>query len=325
MDSQNSSARETLQALLVRMNKHILGQPKICQRLLLALLSDGHILIEGYPGLAKTRAMNLLAQHLKATSRRIQFTPDLEPSEVVGSELFHFQGESEIYTFRPGPIFENLVMLDEINRAPTQVQAITLEAMEERQVTKSGDTYKLPHLFMVVATQNPIEQAGTFPLPEASKDRFLMNIMIDYPTEAVERQVLRLVREEQRTDAHDHVELVHESVIHEARAQVQDVRVPDEIETLIVHLAHISRNSILFDSDLAKHIKLGVSPRGSIALDRCARAYAWLEGRDEVTRDDIKELLYDCFRHRLLLTEQAMTENVKPEEVVDMIAKCADS
>lgn len=319
MAVETASARDQLQRLLAQMGTNILGQDYVCERLVLALLADGHVLVEGYPGLAKTRAMKSLAKFMHADIKRIQFTPDIAPSEVLGAEVYHMQGEIEIATFRPGPIFAHLIMADEINRAPTQVQAVLLEAMEERQVTKVGDTYKLPKMFMVMATQNPIEHAGTFPLPEASKDRFLMNIYIDYPNEATERDVMRLVRQEQEQQKEAPFEKIYENQVMEAREQIQHVQTPDEIEQRIVQIVFASRYPERHDDQLKSWIKLGISPRGTIALDRTTRARAWLYGREQVTTEDLDVLLHDCLRHRIMLTPKAVEEGVTTDRVLDRL------
>ena len=321
MTDSATTARDQLQRLIAQMHSNILGQDYVCERMVLALLADGHVLVEGYPGLAKTRAMKSLAKFMHADIKRIQFTPDISPSEVLGAEVYHMQGEIEIASFRPGPIFAHLIMADEINRAPTQVQAVLLEAMEERQVTKVGDTYKLPKMFMVMATQNPIETAGTFPLPEASKDRFLMNIFIDYPNETTERDVMRLVREEQEQQKEKPFEKVYENQIMDARAEIQHVRSPEDIEEKIVRIVFATRYPERYDEELSSWIALGVSPRGTIALDRCTRARAWLYGRDEVTQEDLDSLLHDCLRHRLMLTEKAATQKITPDRILDRIVE----
>lgn len=316
-----SSVRNQLQRLLAQMRTNILGQDYVCERLVLALLADGHVLVEGYPGLAKTRAMKSLAKFMHADIKRIQFTPDISPSEVLGAEVYHMQGEIEIASFRPGPIFAHLIMADEINRAPTQVQAVLLEAMEERQVTKVGDTYKLPKMFMVMATQNPIEHAGTFPLPEASKDRFLMNIFIDYPNEATELQVMQLVREEQEKQKEVPFEKIYENQVMEARQQIQDINSPPEIEQRIVKTVFATRFPERYDKELRSWIKLGVSPRGTIALDRCTRARAWLYGRDTVSMEDFNILLHDCLRHRIMPTPAAIEAGINTDRILDRLTE----
>lgn len=315
------SARDQLQRLLAQMRTNILGQEYVCERLVLALLADGHVLVEGYPGLAKTRAMKSLAKFMHADIKRIQFTPDIAPSEVLGAEVYHMQGETEIASFRPGPIFAHLIMADEINRAPTQVQAVLLEAMEERQVTKVGDTYRLPKMFMVMATQNPIETVGTFPLPEASKDRFLMNIFINYPDETTERDVMRLVRDEQEKQKESPYEKIYENQIMEARTQIQHVQSPEAIEQRIVGIVFATRYPERFDEEIRSWIKIGASPRGTIALDRCTRARAWLYGREEVLQEDFDALVHDCLRHRIMLTPKAVEAGVTPDHVLDRLLK----
>ncbi len=319
MSNEEPTALPHLQRLVKLLRTDIIGQEYVCERLVLALLADGHVLVEGYPGLAKTRAMKSLAKYLNVRNKRIQFTPDISPSQVLGEEIYHLQGEIEIATFRPGPIFTHLVLADEINRAPTQVQAVLMEAMEERQVTKVGDTYKLPAMFMVVATQNPIEQSGTFPLPEASKDRFLMNISIQYPSEQTELEVMRLVRDEQEKKTELPFEKVNENQVLNARAEIQHIHTPPAIEERILQLVFATRAPEKYDQDLARWIKLGVSPRGTISLDRCTRARAWLYGRTEVNQDDLDTLWHDCLRHRIMLSDQAIREEITPDIIIDKL------
>jgi MoxR-like ATPase len=304
----------------------IVGQEAAVDRLLVALLADGHVLMEGLPGLAKTRTIKTLAKHLASDFRRIQFTPDLLPSDVTGSEIYYDEGGKGTFKFQPGPIFGNLVLADEINRAPAKAQAALLEAMEERQVTVGGTTHPLPPLFLVMATQNPIEQEGTYPLPEAQTDRFLMKLLVGYGSDAEERQILQLVRgEEQGTDGKkDEPKKLPQDAVFDARAEVHKVFVAEAMEKYVVSLVAATRRPGDFSPDLKKWIQIGASPRGTLALDRCARAWAWLRGRDHVTPDDVRAIAPDCLRHRLNLTYEAAADGVTPDKVVqELIAKVA--
>ncbi len=291
------------------------------ERLLIALLADGNVLLEGLPGLAKTRAVKSLAKNLDAEYRRIQFTPDLLPSDVTGGEILRGDGKFE---FRKGPIFGSLVLADEINRAPAKVQSALLEAMEERHVTVAGTRYDLPRLFMVLATQNPIEQEGTYPLPEAQMDRFLMHVRINYPSDADEIKVLQLVRNETASGGAVQAEApakIREDAIFQARAEIEQVSVKSFVETYIVSLVAASRRPAQFGDKLKGWVALGASPRGSLGLDRCSRVYAWLQGRDYVTPEDVQAIAHDCLRHRIALTYEATAEGVTADDVVDEIIK----
>jgi len=267
------SALKSIQLLKKKMSSSIIGQDSVIEKLLIVLLANGNILIEGLPGLAKTRAIKSLAKYLESEFSRIQFTPDLLPSDITGSEIYYSDGGSGKFKFDPGPIFGNLILADEINRAPAKVQAALLEAMEERQITVAGKTHKMPDLFMVLATQNPIEQEGTYPLPEAQMDRFLMKVLIDYPDVSAEEEVLRLVRSEQdnsggkSTEESKTVEAIPVDVIFNARNEIAEIYSAPNIEQYIVRLINTTRNPKKFSDNLNDWIQIGASPRGSIGLE----------------------------------------------------------
>jgi MoxR-like ATPase len=295
----------------------VIGQPALVQRLLIALLADGHILVEGAPGVAKTRAINSLSKGISGDFHRIQFTPDLLPSDVTGSDIYHPEDGS--FSFSKGPIFHNLVLADEINRAPAKVQSALLEAMAERQVSVGSKTYPLPQIFMVMATQNPLEQEGTYPLPEAQLDRFLMKVNVDYPDVAAERKILKLARNEAQGHEHKPLDELTQEGLLEARSQVLNVHMADSIEEYIVQLTMATRHPQNYDAQLAQWIEVGVSPRASIALDRCARANAWLDNRDYVTPQDVQEIVYDVYRHRLILSFEAEANGISADKVIAKI------
>jgi MoxR-like ATPase len=321
------AARDSLLELQQQIGRTVLGQEAMIERLLIGLLANGNLLVEGLPGLAKTRAIKKLSKFLDAGLSRIQFTPDLLPSDITGSEIYYSaEGKSE-FRFQQGPIFNNLVLADEINRAPAKVQAALLEAMEERQVTVAGKTHVLPKLFLVMATQNPIEQEGTYPLPEAQLDRFLMHVYVDYPAENSERDIMLLVRGEE-TETNDSAgstaspqELVSQKVIFTARQEIHMVHMAAAVEQYIVALIEATRYPERYDKDLRKWIQIGASPRGTIGLDKCSRTYAWLKGRDYVRPDDVQAIVHDVLRHRILLSYDAQAEGIKPDQVIDKIVK----
>ncbi|MBN9537625.1 MAG: MoxR family ATPase [Alphaproteobacteria bacterium] len=317
------NARDQIAEIRRRMNASVIGQERVVERLLIALLANGNVLIEGLPGLAKTRAIKSLSKALESEFSRIQFTPDLLPSDVTGGEIYLSQGAGAgTFQFRQGPVFGNLVLADEINRAPAKVQSALLEAMEERQVTVSGKRYKLPDLFMVLATQNPIEQEGTYPLPEAQMDRFLMHIRIDYPSDADEAKVLRLVRAEQAQGAQTAaVEPVPQQAIFAARGEIDGVKSVEAVETYIVALIAATRRPSEFGDKLKDWITIGASPRGSLALDRSSRVHAWLRGRDHVLPEDVRSVAHDCLRHRLALSYEATAEGVGKDAAIDELLK----
>ncbi|HEY9255135.1 MAG TPA: MoxR family ATPase [Stenotrophomonas sp.] len=299
------------------LSARIVGQSALVERLLIALLADGHLLVEGAPGLAKTTAIRALAGHLEADFARVQFTPDLLPADLTGTEIWRSQEGR--FEFVPGPIFHPILLADEINRAPAKVQSALLEAMGERQVTVGRHTYALPSLFLVMATQNPIEQEGTFPLPEAQLDRFLMHVRIGYPQAEAEAEILRLARESAR-DALKAPEPVADRLsvdtVMAARRAVLDLHVAPNLERYLIELVLASRDAHRYDPQLAQRIAWGASPRGSIALERCARARAWLVGRDYVTPDDIRAVAPDVLRHRILPSYEATAEGWDGERLV---------
>jgi MoxR-like ATPase len=297
---------------------------------LLGLLADGHLLVEGLPGLAKTRAIKALAKHLEAQLSRIQFTPDLLPADVTGSDIYETNGDKGTFHFRQGPIFANLVLADEVNRAPAKVQAALLEAMEERQVTIGGQTHPLPAMFLVMATENPIEQEGTYPLPEAQLDRFLMHVRVGYPDAKSEAKIMELVRGEERaarTNGNQPRQpaavpaLMSQDVIFAARVEVHAVTVSDAVSKYIVTLIQATRNPKTFDAKLAEWIQVGASPRGTIGLDKVSRAYAWLQGRDHVTPTDVQAVVHDVLRHRIVLSYDALAQGVTPDQVIGTITE----
>ena len=311
------SAHEKITELETRMRRSIIGQELVVERLLLTLLCNGNVLVEGLPGLAKTRAVKALARNLKSDFSRIQFTPDLLPADITGAEMYLGEDAAERFVFQPGPIFANIVLADEVNRAPAKVQAALLEAMEERQVTVAGATHPLPPLFMVMATQNPIEQEGTYPLPEAQMDRFLMHVSIEYPDDPSEKEVIRLVRKESSEGGPAApAEPVPQEAVFTARTEIAAIAIPEAMEDYIVALVAATRRPAELDDDLARHIQVGVSPRGSLALDACSRAHAWYHGRDVVTPDDIRAVISDCFRHRIKPTFEAQADGVTNDEII---------
>ncbi|GAU83192.1 MoxR family ATPase [Bosea sp. BIWAKO-01] len=320
-DGMGSAARDAVADLQKRINQDIIGQERVVERLIVALLANGNVLLEGLPGLAKTRAIKSLSNNLESDFSRIQFTPDLLPSDVTGGEILRGDGQFE---FRKGPIFGNLVLADEINRAPPKVQSALLEAMEERHVTVAGKRYDLPALFMVLATQNPIEQEGTYPLPEAQMDRFLMHIRIDYPSDADEVKVMRLVRAEAAAAADTATQpppKIPQKLIFEARSEIDRVTTKEVVETYMVALIAATRRPAEFGDKLKNWIAVGASPRGSLALDRCSRVHAWLEGRDYVTPEDVQAVAHDCLRHRLSLSYEAGADGMNADGVLDEIVK----
>lgn len=297
------------------LNAHIVGQADFVNRLLLALFADGHILLEGAPGLAKTKAVNILSQMIDGDARRIQFTPDLLPGDLTGTEIF--RPEHGSFEFQAGPLFHNLILADEINRAPAKVQSALLEAMAERQVTVGGKTYPLPPLFMVLATQNPIEQEGTYPLPEAQLDRFLLHVNIDYPSADAEREILRLVREEVNGNTAKPDRLIAPEEIFAARQAAVKTYASDALITYIIQLIQATRHPEHYGEDLADAIAYGASPRATIALDRCARVYAWMKGADFVTPADVQAVVHDVMRHRIILSFEAEADGKTTDDVID--------
>ncbi|MBT8070940.1 MAG: MoxR family ATPase [Gammaproteobacteria bacterium] len=313
---------DSIHQLKARMAESVIGQEAVIEQLLIGLLANGNILMEGLPGLAKTRSVKSLASNMDADFSRIQFTPDLLPSDITGSEVLYTESGQPTFRFEEGPIFANIVLADEINRAPAKVQAALLEAMEERQVTVSGKTHKMPELFIVMATQNPIEQEGTYPLPEAQMDRFLLHVYIDYGTEEGEAKVIRLVRGEEGTSpTHDDHAPVVQQVVFDARREINQVKVSEVIESYIVDLVFATRFPERYDEKLASWIRIGASPRGAIGLDKCARVHAWLNGRDHVLPDDVRAVVHGVLRHRIALSYEANADAVSSNDVIDEILK----
>jgi len=299
------------------LDQQIVGQSTLTKNILIALLADGHLLVEGPPGLAKTRAVNALAKGLEGDFHRVQFTPDLLPADLTGTDIY--RPETGVFEFQKGPLFHNLILADEINRAPAKVQSALLEAMAERQITVGSKTYQLPALFLVMATQNPIEQEGTYPLPEAQLDRFLMHVEIDYPDAKTELEILRLTRNEAIGEAMEKpVEIDQKSII-DARHAILKTFLAPELENYLVQLVMATRKPQAYSQKLANWIEFGVSPRATISLDRCARANAWLAQRDFVTPEDIQSVLHNVLRHRLLLTYEAEAEGVTANDILDEI------
>jgi MoxR-like ATPase len=295
----------------------IIGQKDLIHKLMIALLADGHLLVEGAPGLAKTRAIKQMAVGIEGNFHRIQFTPDLLPGDITGTDIFRPQSGG--FEFEQGPIFNNLILADEINRAPAKVQSALLEAMAERQVSIGSRTYPLPNLFLVMATQNPIEQEGTYPLPEAQLDRFLMHVEVSYPDAAAEAKILRLARSEASGDEEQAPPEITQETIFAARKAVLDLHMAPSVEEYIVQLIMASREPAHYDEQLASWIEFGASPRATIALDRCARAHAWLSGREFVTPDDVQAVATDCLRHRLILSFEAEAAGTRTTQVVQRL------
>ncbi len=305
------------------LNQQIVGQEHLVERLIIALLADGHLLVEGAPGLAKTKAIKTLAEGIEGDFQRVQFTPDLLPADITGSEIFRPQQGT--FEFQAGPLFHNLVLADEINRAPAKVQSALLEAMAERQVSVGGTTYPLPELFLVMATQNPIEQEGTYPLPEAQMDRFLMHVMVDYPAPKSERLILQLSRREALKEPVAAVETLTQETLFAARKQAISVHMAEPVEEYLVQLILATRDAKLYGGELAQWLDCGASPRATIALDRCSRAHAWLHNRDFVTPDDIRAVAHDVLRHRLILSFDAEANGISANKVIDKLLETVAS
>jgi MoxR-like ATPase len=317
----SSAARDALLDLKARIGTSVLGQDHLVESMLMGLLANGNLLIESLPGLAKTRAVKALAKNLAADLSRVQFTPDLLPSDVTGAEIYTQTDKGGQFSFQKGPIFANLLLADEINRAPAKVQSALLEAMEERQVTVAGKTYKLPDLFMVLATENPIEQEGTYPLPEAQLDRFLMHVTVAYPDEATEAAIISLNRAEnaQQPVAKAPSQPVAQQVIFDARREIDGVLVSDNAQRYMVDLVFATRFPARYGEEIGKLVQIGASPRGSLAIDRCSRVRAWLDGDSFVTPDHVRAVVHDCLRHRLILTYETLAEGVTPDQAIDKI------
>jgi MoxR-like ATPase len=311
----SSKMQQGFKQLSQALSANIIGQQHLIDRLLIALLADGHLLVEGAPGLAKTKAINALADHIEGDFKRIQFTPDLLPGDITGTEIY--RPEEGSFKFQQGPIFHNLILADEINRAPAKVQSALLEAMAERQVSVGGNTMKLEKLFLVMATQNPIEQEGTYPLPEAQLDRFLMHVVIGYPDADAEKKILRLVRGEAMEQAPHIGETMTQADIFAARQETLNLHLSESVEQYIVQLVMATRNPEQYGEDLANWIEYGASPRGTIALERCARAHAWLNNRDFVSPDDVQAIAHDVLRHRILLSFEAEANGMTTNKVIN--------
>ncbi len=299
------------------LSQQIIGQERLIDRLLIALLADGHLLVEGAPGLAKTKAIKDLSRAVEGDFHRIQFTPDLLPSDITGTEVF--RPEDGSFRFQKGPIFHNLVLADEINRAPAKVQSALLEAMAEHQVSVGRESFTLPPLFLVMATQNPIEQEGTYPLPEAQLDRFLMHVAIGYPVAEAERSILKLVRDEAANVATTVPKEISQDDLFAARQEILAMHMAPEVEEYLIQLIMATREPAQYGDDLAGWLEYGASPRGTISLDRCARAHAWIQGRDFVSPDDVQEVMFDVLRHRILLSFEAEASGVTPDQVLEAI------
>ncbi len=313
------SSHESILKLREKMSTSIIGQEKLIDRLVLVLLANGNLLLEGLPGLAKTRAIKSLASELNCGLSRIQFTPDLLPSDVTGTEIYQAETE-EKFIFQKGPIFSNLILADEINRSPAKVQSALLEAMEERQVSVAGKTYKMEPLFMVMATQNPVEQEGTYPLPEAQMDRFLMHVTIDYPDDQAELEIMRLNREEQTGKKSESIKLSPQ-LIFDARKEIAAIKISEEVEKYIVDIISATRYPDKYSDSIDQWLDFGASPRGSIAIDRAARTHAWMTGKDFVSPDNVRAVVHDCLRHRLILSYEANAEGISADHVIDELLK----
>ena len=309
--------RDSLLQLKAVMGQHIFGQEHLIDRMLISLLAGGHVLVEGAPGLAKTKAIKALSEGIEADFHRIQFTPDLLPADITGTEVYH--PETATFSFQQGPIFHHLVLADEINRAPAKVQSALLEAMAERQVSIGRETYGLPELFMVMATQNPIEQEGTYPLPEAQLDRFLMHVRIGFPDAALERQILQLARGEARGEEPRIAERISQECILAARQEVLELFMADAVEEYLIQLVMATRRPDQYNPQLAEWLEMGASPRGTIALDRCARAHAWLAGRDFVSPEDVQAIAHDVLRHRVLLSFEAEAAGIDSDQAINLL------
>jgi MoxR-like ATPase len=309
--------REHITRLEHWLQQQIIGQEELVRRLMIALLADGHLLVEGAPGLAKTRAIKTLAEGIEGSFHRIQFTPDLLPGDVTGTEIYRPQEGG--FHFQRGPIFNSLILADEINRAPAKVQSALLEAMGERQVSIGSETYPLPPLFLVMATQNPIEQEGTYPLPEAQLDRFLLHVYVDYPCREAEAEILRLARNEAIQEVTSMPPELSQESVFAARRDILAMHMAEPVERYIVELVIATRQPGSYSEEMAKWIDYGGSPRATIALDRCARAHAWLRGNDFVSPDDVQAIAHDVFRHRLILSFEAEANGINADAAIDAL------
>jgi MoxR-like ATPase len=310
--------RDTVLQFEASVNQAVVGQQSVVRQVLIALLADGHVLLESLPGLAKTRTVKAIATRLAATMSRIQFTPDLLPSDITGAETLLQSGSERTLSFQPGPIFGNLILADEINRAPAKVQSALLEAMEERQISVAGKTHRMSALFLVMATQNPIEQEGTYPLPEAQMDRFLLKVLIGYPSPDSEVAMLRLLRQESNGPA-EAPSVLSQDIIFAVREQIRQIVVAPAIDDYIVSIVNATRHGAQLDADLGKWIEVGASPRGAIGLDRASRVQAWLQARSFVTPDDVRAVIHPVLRHRLILSYDANADNINADRVIDRL------
>ena len=304
------------------LQQRVIGQEALVDRLLIALLADGHLLVEGAPGLAKTTAIKALAEMIEGDFHRLQFTPDLLPGDLTGTDVY--RPETGEFVFQPGPLFHNLILADEINRAPAKVQSALLEAMGERQITVGRTTYKLPRPFLVMATQNPIEQEGTYPLPEAQLDRFLMHVLIDYPSARHEHAILELARRQaslQYASTQENLPQLSKLQVEEVQQSLLDLHMAPPVQEYLVQLVLASRDPAPYSQDLARWISYGGSPRATIALDRCSRAHAWLQGRDYVSPEDVQAIAHDVLRHRILVSYEAEAEGVSSDQVIDELVR----
>jgi MoxR-like ATPase len=313
----NNGLHEQFMQVRKHLQSRIIGQQVLVDRMLIALLANGHILVEGAPGLAKTTAIKELANILEGDFHRLQFTPDLLPGDLTGTDVY--RPETGSFSFQQGPLFHNLILADEINRAPAKVQSALLEAMGERQITVGHKTYKLPHPFMVMATQNPIEQEGTYPLPEAQLDRFLMHIFIGYPDANMENQILELARKQAQKefDQNDKTALMlSNQQVELAQKEVLNIHMAPPVQEYLVQLVLASRDPAAYSDKLARWVSFGGSPRATIALDRCARAHAWLNGNDYVSPQDVQAVAYEVLRHRILISYEAEAEGISSDDFI---------
>lgn len=302
--------------LLNYLDNRIVGQSELTKRLVIALLAGGHLLVEGAPGLAKTTAIKTLSTCIECSYHRIQFTPDLLPADLTGTDIYI--PEQQAFKFQSGPLFHNFLLADEINRAPAKVQSALLEAMGEKQITIGKTTYPLPELFLVMATQNPIEQEGTYPLPEAQLDRFMLFVKINYPSADAEAKILAINRGEQQAEAPIKPQLTQETIL-AAQREINQIHLSKALEEYIIQLIMVTRFPAKYSEKLAKWIRFGSSPRGTIALERTARAHAWLDGRDYVSPHDVHAIIHEVLRHRILLSFDAEVDGVTSDQVIDEI------
>ncbi len=314
---------QNIDSLKTWLNSRIVGQQQLIERIIIALLADGHLLVEGAPGLAKTKAIKTVSEGLDTNFHRVQFTPDLLPSDITGSDIY--RPEQGIFEFQAGPLFHNLVLADEINRAPAKVQSALLEAMAERQISVGKNSYPLPDLFLVMATQNPIEQEGTYPLPEAQMDRFLMHVSVDYPSPDSEKSILQLSRQEAQGEQTFDFNTISQQDLFAARKEVLAVHMNEAVEEYLVQIILATRSTEAYGGDLAAWLDYGASPRATIALDRCSRAVAWLDNRDYVTPDDVRAVAHDVLRHRLILSFEAEAAGIDANKVIDTLLSTVPS